>query len=369
VVGRSYPPEFYSFIENKKLRNYFERIAIETEEDYQGLINKLHEFGIETVRPNVPDILPNEYYKKGLRIPAPVSMNPRDLMIMLGKEFYLFPYDYIAPKVQGRAELSDNELAKLTLDTTNLIDWWKPIYDKLKLQPSVDIHDHITNKNELSSALRHIKVNGITRIGRDLYFGTKTSVSDIAGNPYMIASKILTEKYLKENYRYHFVDTGGHIDGCFTPVKPGLIISADNMDSYKETFPNWEIVTVTPTEINFNGWNELKRKNNGSWWIPGAMSDDDLINFVETWLKDWVGLVDETYFDVNSLVIDEKNILVSGYNKQTFDAYERHGITPHIVSMRHHWFWDGGLSCVTAELHREGVMTDWFSERAKNEYL
>ena len=35
VVGKSYPPEFYNFIKNPRLRGLFERIATETEEDYQ----------------------------------------------------------------------------------------------------------------------------------------------------------------------------------------------------------------------------------------------------------------------------------------------------------------------------------------------
>ena len=41
AVGRSFPPEFYSKIGNSKVRSVMERIAIETEEDYQKLINIL----------------------------------------------------------------------------------------------------------------------------------------------------------------------------------------------------------------------------------------------------------------------------------------------------------------------------------------
>lgn len=38
VVGRSYPPEFYSWIRVPHVRKLFERMAIETEEDYQNII-------------------------------------------------------------------------------------------------------------------------------------------------------------------------------------------------------------------------------------------------------------------------------------------------------------------------------------------
>ena len=108
---------------------------------------------------------------------------------------------------------------------------------------------------------------------------------------------------------------------------------------------------------------KLKHKNNGKWWIQGNEHDDELINFVETWLGDWVGYVEESVFDVNILTVDEKNVLVSGYNKKAFEAFARYGITPHICPFRHRYFWDGGIHCVTLDLHREGTMKDYFPQR------
>ena len=105
---------------------------------------------------------------------------------------------------------------------------------------------------------------------------------------------------------------------------------------------------------------DLKKKNKGKWWIPGYENDSELIDFVETWMQDWVGYVEESVFDVNCLVIDESNILVTNYNKKAFDAFERHGVTPHIVQWRHRYFWDGGLHCVTLDLDREGECEDYF---------
>ena len=54
IVGRSYPPEFYSWITKPVVRSLFEQIAIETEEVYQNLINKLQSFGVEVLRPDLP---------------------------------------------------------------------------------------------------------------------------------------------------------------------------------------------------------------------------------------------------------------------------------------------------------------------------
>jgi len=109
----------------------------------------------------------------------------------------------------------------------------------------------------------------------------------------------------------------------------------------------------------------LKKKNAGKWWVPGEELNDDFTDFVETWLKDWVLYVEETVFDVNMLIINPTNVIVNGYNKKVFDAFERHGITPHVINFRHRYFWDGGIHCITSDLGRTGEMKDYFPERSK----
>ena len=85
AVGRSYPPEFYSFITNSRVRDVMERIAIETEDDYQKLIKLLESFGVEIVRPEInPDF--SVYLIDGKYSPPP--MTPCDWSIMVGDRFY-----------------------------------------------------------------------------------------------------------------------------------------------------------------------------------------------------------------------------------------------------------------------------------------
>ena len=81
IVGRSYTPEFYSWITVPHVRELFEKIAVETEEDYQNIIKKLQEFGVETLRPNLPTV----NYINGRYILPP--MTPRDYTLMAGKTF------------------------------------------------------------------------------------------------------------------------------------------------------------------------------------------------------------------------------------------------------------------------------------------
>jgi hypothetical protein len=94
-----------------------------------------------------------------------------------------------------------------------------------------------------------------------------------------------------------------------------------------------------------------------------AIRNDDFTDYVESWLGHWVGYVEETVFDVNMLVVDENNVICNNYNETVFKAFERHNITPHILNFRHRYFWDGGLHCITSDLHREGSIKDYFPER------
>jgi len=394
VVGKSYPPEFYSFIKNTRLRSLFERIATETEEDFVNLVTLLEKFNVKVVRPNVPTVQLDRLLTQNRRIPGPVSMIPRDQMIMIGSDFFVFPYDNISIKSSGRSIMPPSNWTKKNynnfkgpdwpqeftpfdqlpvwiqeecknffqfefkpgdnsdeiISKASEFDWWEPVTNLVKSAGNPII------ENQYHDILNQIPTNGITRIGKDLFFGISES-ADID------KIKKLTEHFFPD-FRNHIVTTGGHIDGCFTPVKPGLIVSIEDMPTYADTFPGWEVVYLSG-----EGWNkvrsflDLKEKNQGRWWIKGSEYDDELIEYVETWLQDWVGYVEESVFDVNILVINQQNVIVNSYNEKAFDAFERHNITPHICPLRHRYFWDGGVHCVTLDLDRKGIQQDFFPDR------
>ena len=121
VVGRSYPPEFYSWITNSRLRSLFEKIAIETEEDYQCLIKKLNEFKVDTIRPSTLTELfdiPN-----GQRIPGPYSMTPRDSLCMIGETLYQFDPIHHANKASGNIKyFNEDEIYAEKIDNCRYID-------------------------------------------------------------------------------------------------------------------------------------------------------------------------------------------------------------------------------------------------------
>ena len=237
-------------------------------------------------------------------------------------------------------------IGKNRIDVDPTIDSLAPILELVKQQGN----NIIETSGVINSAM-------ITRIGRDLYHGTESYEED--------QSQLLSERTkLFPNYRNHIVNSGGHSDGTFCPVKPGLIVSLLDIPTYQETFPGWEVVYLPGQSWTaVQPFLDLKEKNRGNFWVPGEEYNDDFTDYVNEWLDKWVGYVEETVFDVNMLVIDEHNVIVNNENDQVFEAFERHGITPHVCNFRHRYFWDGGIHCVTSDLHREGTQQNYFPER------
>jgi glycine amidinotransferase len=363
VVGRSYPPEFYSWITKPQVRELFETIARETEEDFQNIINKLEEFGVEVLRPD----LPTETFKNGQFVPPP--MTPRDYMTMIGTTFY----ESCTRIDSAGFQTFYNDVRDSTWPDCDTVEEFKKLPQHIQNECR-DIHgfdvdrgtsttssyakifDHIRQQgNTIKSGMDPI-INGamVARIGRDLYFGTDSYTQDATSLQTMVDQEF-TET------RNHVVNTGGHSDSTYCPVCPGLIISLKDVPTYAKTFPGWEVVYLPGQSWTaVEDFLALKQKNQGRWWIPGFEHDQDVVDTVETWLGHWVGYVEETVFDVNMLIIDPKNVILFNYNQQVFDALDRYGITGHVIPFRHRYFWDGGIHCVTSDLHREGTMQDYF---------
>jgi len=429
VVGRSYPPEFYSEIGNVKVRSAMERVAIETEEDYQKIISKLKEFNVEVLRLDISDNI-DDYKDRNGVMTVPPPMTPRDFCAMVGDTFYMpspnygenFDVEHLyssmfygntlpkTGKVQERRKVQEKRQAVLAQYLEDLIQPGRPLSQEAALKSFRERKDKVNNgenfdpwtflqgidREELEKVIiasetntigsnikfptnkrvyewnsvkkwldknnvpivydQYIHASGLWRLGKDLFFNYNN-----------IITKLNEESFLKKwrklfpNNRVHGVDVPGHNDGVMHPVKEGLIISLNNEKFYKDFYPDWEIVSVRG-----EGWQKMKpflkmkSKNLGRWWIKGEEDNQDLIDYIDTWLNDWVTYAEETVFDVNVLPIDQNNCIVNGYNEKIFDAFDRHGITPHIINFRHRYFWDGGLHCITSDLHREGNMkTFW----------
>jgi hypothetical protein len=172
IVGRSYPPEFYSWIVVPHVRSLFEKIAIETEEDYQHIIKKLQEFGVEILRPD----LPTNTFINGKYVPPP--MIPRDHMVMVGNTFYS-PFG----NTDGYFKDFYNRIKDSSWPDCNTQEefFYLPNYIQTECKQIHQMDQHITDPyskiiNIIKQQGNNVKLNNqefihgasLTRIGKDL---------------------------------------------------------------------------------------------------------------------------------------------------------------------------------------------------------
>ena len=327
VLGTTYHPDFYKDIKNTRIRSCLQRIAKETLEDLAGFERVLNNFGCTVLRTKVdPDdsimnYISNEGKFIGERNGVPKApLEPRNCQFVGGNKLYI--------------TLSEPDVQQTLIDYN-----------------SKDIIDLRTGD------WRNVHGPNFTVLGKDIY----VDQFDCKLLDWQIES-------LHANFpdlRLNLLNIGGHNDAVFAPIGPGRILSLKEIQHYKDTFPNWEVCYL-PNQ----SWQKVAKfaklldKNMGKWWLPGEEENDEFTHFVETWLHDWVGYVEETVFDVNCLVLDEHHVCVSQKdNPIVNDFFAKHNIKTVYVPWRHRYFWDGGLHCITLDLEREGTQQDLFPER------
>lgn len=312
-IGSGFRTEWFkdlSIGKNNKIMDPLKRIAEETEEDYQALEKILQSAGVKTYR----SFLDISKYKSLHEIYRP-PVCPRDHFAVVGEKLYA---------MAGGASGYQDVLKQV--DKKNL---------SIHLTPGV-----------LSTAT-------IARVGKDLFWDVHKDTTEDVITKYK-------ELWEQEGFRVHVSNRGYHSDGAFCVVKPGCIVSLNDIQDYKTEFPGWEVLYLPDQSWSkVSTFLSMKSKVGGRWWLKGEEHNDQLIEFINTWLKEWVGYVEETVFDVNMLSVDENTIICNNYNKEVFNFFKKHSVEPVIFNFRHRYFWDGGIHCITQDLYREGKMEDY----------
>jgi hypothetical protein len=321
MLGNNYAPEFFNGV-NDKVADPLKRICEETLEDLDGFKTTLQQFGVEVIQPMMD---PNERFMDNPGHYPRGPLQPRDSYLVLGNDCY------------------------------------ETVGDHDAIGEALEEYGPVTRAREqmgfgMSSAMAFMLGTRID-VGIDADHGEQL-VRDYGSYlpGYMPAFR---------DFDVNFVPTDGHTDGNFHPIKPGAILSLHDVQTYSETYPGWDVCYLPDQSWHkVNKFVELKVKNIGKWWMAGEEDNDEFTYFVETWLKDWVGYVEETVFDVNVLMIDQHHCCVSNPHNEQVNAFLRkHHVEPVYVPWRHRYFWDGGLHCITLDLHREGTQKDYFKGR------
>ncbi len=378
MLGDCYDPTFFREIKNTKVKSALQRIADETQEDLEGFHSVLKDFGCTIIRPDVDknDSILNYTDHDGKLTAIPRSpLQPRDSQLVIGDSLFYTGQDTAG--IKQSLDRYDNDFKYIDSPLSEISfanhkgdgapDW--PSYeDYIKRfcndQPFSDL-PHIHNEI-LGIYQRELPIHfamgapSVTVVGQDVYIDDKGEMNRLLVDYY-----IEQFKNMFPNFRINVLNIGGHNDACFHTIKPGAILSLKEIQTYEDTFPDWDVCYL-PNQSweKVKPFLQLKSQNQGKWWVPGEEDNEEFTHFVETWLQEWVGYVEETVFDVNVLVLDQHHVCVSQPDNEIVNAFLRkHNMEPVYVPWRHRYFWDGGIHCITLDLRRDGKQQDYFPHR------
>ena len=415
VLGDCYPPEFFEDMKDHKLRDLMQRLVSETREDLDNIQKTLEDFGVDVVRldplynmrqeigspTTIMEWFENRHRVTFGQVPKP-PITPRDQFLVMGDKFYVTSADhYYLELAHTMFETNTRDvLVNPNITDSSLVDAARLQYDGLAkgekvgpVGPIAQSDDQV--RNQIFGEFRRHPWNGIKPFqtweeclefwdtadptNNDHHYFlqliSKVSHSSFAPCVTRVGDKIICDiqdfksidKVMTKFTEFQQVTAaiGGHNDGSINLPRPGLLICApwEDPDFYKTTFPGWDIVQIDHTgqmQHDWGSWKNDKAETQGRWWSPFNKENPEIIDFVDSWLNEWVGYAEETLFEVNMLSVNPETILSLNYQKDVHNALEKHGVEPIYCRFRHRNFWDGGLHCLTLDTVREGGMQNYF---------
>jgi len=315
----------YTKLENR-YRGYFKEIVNRSKVELDNLEKVLKDFGVETHRS-----IQSYPMHNGKTINTP-PLAVRDFFTVYGNNLFKgnFAYEWNKQVPESCDHLLQNIKFDSTfeLPTDNIFfngDF--SIFDPEKDLPRPYVHPPIALK-----------------CGNDII------VSKTFGKE---GNKLGYKKYVEwfttinPSVRFHVVDTESHLDSQIFLVRPGLMITSLPDSSLPGFFDKWDRIHVeSVTAQLFHKRSEHRHKK----FHP--VIAQSFYNFLET-------CTEETYFNINSMSINESTVLFTGTHPALFNKLEKRGVDCVPISMKATTFWDTGVHCASNELERQGALEDY----------
>ena len=367
IVGRTYHEHSFDFIKEDRIKSPLKRILEETNKDLDNLCTVLKEHGVTVYRPGTPpkDLL-QECIREKHKPPIP-SLAVRDGYITVANTLYRFVY---------KEEM--NPMFNMPVNQGNLFDPYRNEKDlkslkKLTKKEFNSIVQELASRDNRQTMYRKNQGKMIPGMNPE-HLKIRTNMIDAPclvrlGNRLIVDNfPSYQQQWIQERFKEYdivYTNIGGHSDGVFCPITPGLYVHTKDFDEYKNTVQEWEGIYLHKQGWESDvvkGFEKIKYSNQGKWWIQGEETNAMLIDFVGKWLDEWVGYIEESVFDVNMLSINENLVLCTNEPpKELKAAFKKHKVEYIVTPFRHRYFWDGGLHCITLDINREGGREDYFS--------
>ena len=340
MLGSFYPAEFFQDIKNDRIRSALTRIADEEAEDNAHFERVLKQHGVQVIRPHIdPTLNIMHHIDDQGRLGEVISDNnlygiprapiaPRDCQFVLGNDLFLTSAEDHPGIISALLDYCKDmvHLHELPLYAPN----YTVVNDRLLIDTDVSMHSHVVPRD--ADRLRDYTHRIHTHLDSNI---------DII-------------KKLYPHIQVERIEAGAHNDGCFHTVADGAIISVMGMDIYEKTFPGWDVLYLPDEDWNsVRKFMEHKIAIKKSWWLPGEEDNAEFTHFVETWLQDWVGDMEETVTAVNVIMLNPNTCCTVNATAELKQFMKKHKIDCVDIPNRHRYILDSGLHCKTLDLKRK----------------
>lgn len=342
IVGRPYPASAFKQLEDPELRSMLQRIMEETEEDCQKLSEILSRHDVKVRRPEALFKLYEDREgeaKKLLFRGAGWAASyltpplwPRDLTLTLGNKILS-----VYSRSPGRWWEGQN-FYKL------FAEYYREGAEWVSMPPPL-LQDDARSYADYESQALLFHAACFVRCGRDI-FHTVPAHKDAAGRGTQMGLDWVKRNAPSE-LRFHEVNRVGHLDGKIAFLKPGLLMTWLKKEALPESLQSWDMIRLESKGSMPEEFHKLRKAS-------------PYQHFVKKWLTEWIGCVEETYFDVNIISISENLVVLNGHNPDLMRKLNAKGIECIPFDFRHRYFWDGGLHCITLDVRRKGGCEDYF---------
>ena len=302
------------------IRPWLMKIAQETEEDLDNIQYVLEQHGVQVIRPDWELIREEQVrrWRKGDTEIAPIS--PRNDLFVY-KDMVIARSDSLAG--QPWESIIENDIVDLS-----------------------------------GTVLQSIHLPCIFRCNDRLIIGNEISEYELERLIHVLPYK-----------EYVRTDVDGHVDARMATLREGLVVYAIKdieQTLINETFPGWKHIFCDKYGFNADPryYSEeppeqidetLRALTNNRWDIFGYNGDNpkEVASLIDDNFSNWTGKAYETHFDVNILTINPNLSITVGTDKELVKQIEQEGHELIVVPLRHRWFFDQGLHCMTCDLVRK----------------
>lgn len=368
AVGSTYDSSFFDGVKNKKIGDVLKKIVDETNEDIEYFKSQMRSHNIQVLHASPKELgykdsildyvdvngklgydTSRNIVKSNLIPTSPLQI--RDDSIIMGNKLLITDKTF---EVQGYVKKFLEWFGEDQVDLSVYNGQYQFNRTDVNLKyeaidQGLEENYFIENPTDGVNNLAGFCSPNLTRLG-------KTCIVDLWQSEDILS--FLKSKF--PEFDYKSLKIGGHLDSIFSVLKPGYVIAGPWFKGNENLFKNWDVVYFEDSKWDkVAAFYELRDKNRGAWWVPGEEHNDQFTEFVEAFLPNWTGYCEETIFDLNCLIVDDKHVVVNAENPELLKVLRGLDLEPIVCPLRNRFFWDGGWHCLTLDIRRRGGQIDY----------